>query len=231
MKVTIVGSGDLAKGLGNVFYRHGQPGGDSIWELMATEPIPDQGIGPGDFLLDDESIPMIGLEEALAESDMLLLAIPAWALKGFLREHISKIGANAILVDCTNSKKRGEDVAGALKEMELDGVSPFWVKAFNDTGAISLLQMKASSKKKFATDVCGSERWAVDAVVKFAEAHGFTTTVVPLEHFAAIAVHQSSFGPEWVHSGLMLVIIFFLTWIYAICRVSKNGSLPPCFDQ
>jgi len=228
MKVTIVGTGDLAKGLGNIFHAYA-PTDDSIWELRATEPVPDYD--PGPFLVHG-SIPIIDLDVALHTSDVLLLAIPAWALKEFLKEKLASINPAAILVDCTNSNKKGEDVVGALRELDMDSIT-LWVKGFNDTGAISLLQHKVSSKKKPVTEVCGRDKEAVETVVKFAEAHGFATTVVQSECYEAIAMHQSEYGKEWVQSGAILFVLFCLTWIYAICRVSETRVYVPsvsCFN-
>jgi prephenate dehydrogenase len=101
MRVIIVGTGDMAHGLGNMFYCNGKT--DNNYDVFATEPLPDENTG--EFLISEgDTIPILSLDEALQTGDMFIMCIPSRALKPFLRTNFSKLKEDAILVG-TSSKQ------------------------------------------------------------------------------------------------------------------------------
>jgi predicted dinucleotide-binding enzyme len=212
MRVIIVGTGDLAHGLGNMFYCNGQK--DDRYEVFATEPLPDSN--PGEHLIaDGDTIPILDLDEALRTGDMLIMCIPSKALKPFFRINFNQLEEDAILVDCTNSSQTKDDLAGCLEILGLEFCSS-WVKAFNDNGAINLLQQKPNTQTVLVTEICGPDQQAVEHVAKFAEQLGLSPRIVPVERFDKLRGSQETIGVEWVHSIVLMTTLFCLTFLYVI---------------
>jgi predicted dinucleotide-binding enzyme len=213
MRVIIVGTGDMAHGLGNMFYCNGGKR-DSHYEVFATEPLPD--VNTGEYLIaDGDTIPIISLVEALQTGDMFIMCIPSKALKPFFRANFTKLKEDAILVDCTNSNQTNDDLAGSLDSLGLDFFT-LWVKAYNDNGAVNLLQQKPSTKTVLVTEICGPDNQAVKEVVEFTAQLGLLPRVVPVERFDQLRGSQQTIGDEWIHSTILMIALFCLTFLYVI---------------
>jgi predicted dinucleotide-binding enzyme len=213
MRVIIVGTGDMAHGLGNMYYCNGSKANGS-YEVFATEPLPDVDIG--EYLIaDGDTIPIIDLDEALQTGDMFIMCIPSRALKPFLKTNFSKLKEDAILVDCTNSKQTNDDLAGSLDSLGLD-IFARWVKAYNDNGAVNLLQQKPNTKTVLVTEICGPDKQAVKEVAEFTAQLGLSPRVVPMERFDKLRGSQDTIGEEWIHSAILMTVLFCLTFLYVI---------------
>ena len=95
----------------------------------------------------------------------------------------------------------------------------FWVKAFNDNGAVSLMAQKPSTKAKLVTEICGSHAHAVEQVKLFGQdALGFSVKTIPYDCYTDIKSVQQSIGKEWLRSTMILLVIFVLAEIYAMVR-------------
>jgi predicted dinucleotide-binding enzyme len=219
MRIIIIGTGDMAHGLGNMYYCNGSKT-NGQYEVFATEPLPD--VNTGEFLIaNDDTIPIISLDEALQTGDMLIMCIPSKALKPFLRTNFSKLKEDAILVDCTNSKQTNDDLAGSLDSLGLD-IFARWVKAYNDNGAINLLQQKPNTKTVLVTEICGPDKEAVKDVVAFTAQLGLSPRVVPIERFDMLRGSQQTIGEEWIHSAILMTVLFCLTFLYVILAARQR---------
>ena len=165
MRVVVVGTGDKAHGLAHMYESNAKRG--SV-DLVFTEPLPTKSYAPFNQYVSVEPYP-----EALECADIVIIAIPAYALANFLVRNFSLVKDNNItLVDLTNedaSKKDLEATMGALG-IQYDR----WVKAFNDTGAMEEIQFQVSDKKSLRTNVCGPNEESVLQVMEFAKLLGFS---------------------------------------------------------
>lgn len=216
MKVVIVGTGDLAHGLAQLFKINFKKEIDSYYEIVATEPI--ENVDTPEFLQD--SVPIIEFEEALTTGDMLLLAIPARALKQFIHDHFEQMKSGVILVDCTNSRVKDEDLVGALVALDID--FPRWVKAFNDIGAVVMLQEKALMKHKLETQICGHDQDALSQVEALAKEFGLSVKRVPEDQFDSIRGAQDSVGEEWIHAIVVMGVTFIFVLLYEVFQFRER---------
>ncbi|KAL3940268.1 MAG: hypothetical protein SGBAC_005162 [Bacillariaceae sp.] len=84
----------------------------------------------------------VALGDAIEISDIVILAVPASALKGLLGRYFPL----KVLVDITNSSICGEDLHGML------GLTATpWVKPLNDNGAVDMFLDKPISKKSMVS--------------------------------------------------------------------------------
>ena len=127
-----VGTGDLAKAFAKLYLNSCKKEG-SLYEVVAVEPL---DIDVGERLID--CVPVVDDKLAAYQSaDLLLLAIPARALRSFLQNTFDKFGADEILLDCTNPCGH-HDLKWALEDLAIG--SDRWIKGLNDNGAVALLQ-------------------------------------------------------------------------------------------
>lgn len=205
----IIGTGDQALGLCSFFMKNN--GGASGNSLLVTKKNLDPA-KEGTFL-HNTNVPLANFTEAINYADIVILAIPAQALRVFLPENYSLL-KDKILVDATNSSIRGED----LKEL-VHVTDVRWVKAFNDVGAIDGMVNKATSKDKIASKMCSPYPDALKVVKNFAEESlGFDVKVVPYERYDDIAMHQNSLGFEWLVAGGYMFFWFCVFQFYNIMR-------------
>jgi predicted dinucleotide-binding enzyme len=210
-RTLIIGTGDMAHALCHMFQNHNYKPSEHC--LAISKPGLSRRFLKSYVGFHDTGVPLVHLEEAIYISDIIILAIPAIALKEFLGKHFDSM-RNKILVDVTNSNVRGEDLQAMLGLTDTP-----WVKAFNDNGAVDLLSDKPHSKKKTVTTVCGSKLEAVYEVKRFAEeAMGFAVKIVPCELYQKIAMHQNSLGDDWVHAAYIIIMLFALCEVYALVR-------------
>lgn len=220
MRVIIIGTGDMAHGLGNMYYCNGTSKNGSNYEVFASEPLPD--VNTGEYLIaDGNTIPIISLDEALETGDILIMCIPSKALKPFLRTNFTKLKEDAILVDCTNSRETNDDLAGSLDSLGLD-IHTRWVKAYNDNGAVNLLQQKPNTKTVLVTEICGPDKQAVKEVADFTAQLGLSPRVVPVERFDKLRGSQETIGEEWIHSAILMLALFCLTFLYVILAARQR---------
>ncbi|CAB9526512.1 Metalloreductase STEAP4 [Seminavis robusta] len=203
----IVGTGDMAYGLAHLYSNNNKfmlntlevtkPG----LEMKEKRTFHDTGVSLGSF------------KEAIDRADIVILAIPAEALKGFVANYFQFLRSK-ILVDVTNSSVRGEDLSSMCRLTEVE-----WVKAFNDIGAVDILLNKPYSKTRVATTMCSPHKKALGLVQYFAEeSFGMTVKNVPPERYNDIAMHQNSLGQEWIHAAWVMMILFAICEFYAILR-------------
>lgn len=167
------------------------------------------------------------LERSLESADIVILAIPAQALKTFVADNFH-ILRHKILIDCTNSEVRGEDLAGLCGLTDVR-----WVKAFNDIGAADILLNKPFSKTKICTTICSRDKKSLEIVTFFAEESlGLSCKAIPFEQYENIAQHQNSLGEEWIHASMLILFIFALTETYAVLRynVFKGYGKKTCIS-
>ena len=213
-KVVVVGSGDKAHGLAHMYECNAKKG---CCDFIFTEPLPTQVYAPFNEYVSIEPFP-----EAIKNADIVILAIPSYAIESFLIQNFSLLKDSCILVDLTNANKDKKDLKGALAALEID--FDRWVKAFNDTGAIQELQHKAESKTKIATNVCGPNEDSVSQVVAFAELLGFLAKAVPFDQFRDLRVSQDTIGWEWKHSTFFMVVLFLLVFTYVVIQVHERPN-------
>ena len=152
-----VGTGDLAKAFAKLYLNSCKKEG-SLYEVVAVEPL---DIDVGERLI--VCVPVVDDKLAAYQSaDLLLLAIPARALRSFLQNTFDKFGADEILLDCTNPCGH-HDLKWALEDLAIG--SDRWIKGLNDNGAVALLQEKPDNKFKLHTKIYGPNDEVV-AVVK-----------------------------------------------------------------
>ena len=203
---TIVGTGDMAHGLAHLYSNNNKAEEN---RLEVTKPgLDNYG---NDF--HSTGVPLASFQESIARADIVILAIPALALKSFVADHFAML-RNKILVDVTNSEVRGEDLSSLCGLTEVE-----WVKAFNDIGAVDILLHKPYSKAKVATTMCSPHRKALDAVQFFAkEAFGMDVKNIPYNRYHDVAMHQNSMGKEWCHATYVMLFIFAISELYAVLR-------------
>jgi predicted dinucleotide-binding enzyme len=208
VRVAIVGTGDAAHGLARIFTNNNSRSSGNTLEVTKpgfnrTEDFHLTGIQVRDFY------------KTLERADVVILAIPAYALEGFIRTYMSLLQGK-ILVDPTNSWKDDEDLHTFVV-----GTSLRYVKAFNDIGAVDLLTKHPEMKKRISCKMCSPDQAALETVKSFAETSlGLSVKTVPFEQYAAIAVHQNKMagGEEWMLAIKIMVGFFICTQIYTILR-------------
>jgi len=200
-RVVIVGTGDEAFGLSSFFLKNN--GGASGNSLLCTKKNLDPA-REGTYL-HDTGVRLANFHEAIDQADVVVLAIPAQALRFFIPDNYS-ILKDKILVDTTNSSIRGEDLRELVSVTDVR-----WVKAFNDVGAIDGMCSKAHGKDKVPTKMCSPYADALKVVKDFAEESlGMKVKVVPYERYEDIAMHQNSLGTEWLIAGVYMAFWFIL---------------------
>ncbi|KAL3920135.1 MAG: hypothetical protein SGARI_007023, partial [Bacillariaceae sp.] len=208
-RVTIVGTGDEAHGLCSFFqHSNGECSGNS---LVVTKKTLDPEM-EGSFL-HNTGVPLMTFSKAIAQADVVILAIPARALKVFVTENYPLL-KNKILVDATNSSVKGQDLREVIGTTDVK-----WVKAFMDVGAIDGMLNKPYDKFKTASKMCSPYQEALSTVKSFAEESlGFDVKIVPYERYADIAMHQNSLGNEWLIAGGYMFFWFCVFQFYNIMR-------------
>ena len=224
-KVVIVGTGDMAHGLANVYHCFGNK---ERFDVSVVEPLP--GVELTTQYFHDTGVKIVAnvvkddIDEVLREADLVILAFPSKFHGTFLSEREDVLcDGSKILVDISNDANRGRDLDDALPHGDaLRDVVP-WVKAFNDTGAVALMAQTPSNKSKIVTEICGRNADAVQAVKDFGERGlGFDVKVVPHECYRDIRDKQQTIGKEWKVAILSLLALFVLTEIYAMFRYNYN---------
>jgi predicted dinucleotide-binding enzyme len=208
VQVAIVGTGDQSYGIAHLFSNSNC--GFSGNSLEVTKPSVHHT-----QVFHDTGVAVVTMENALANADIVILAIPSNQLSGFVYEHL-KILRNKILVDVTNSYRPHEDLQSVLGICDHQ-IS--WVKAFNDIGAVDVLLDKPTYKSKRTTKMCAADQDALKVVKAFAEESlGLRVKVVPYERYNDIAMSQNSLGKEWIHATYILLFVFAYSEFYAVLR-------------
>jgi len=210
---TIVGTGDMSHGLAHLYSNNNNK--FALNTLEVTKPgITTTPTGKNQTaMFHNTGVPLVRFKESITRADIVILAIPAVALKSFVSEHFELL-RDKILVDVTNSAVRGEDLSSLCRLTDVE-----WVKAFNDIGAVDLLLHKPYSKSRVATTMCSPNKKALGLVQHFAEeSFGMIVKNVPPSRYYDVAMHQNSFGEQWVHAMWTMLVIFACTELYAILR-------------
>ncbi|CAB9522593.1 Metalloreductase STEAP4 [Seminavis robusta] len=207
MYQVIVGTGDLAYALAHLFHINNT--NDSGNFLEVTKPsLQESGKS-----FHETGVPLSPIDEALEHADIVILAIPAKALKSFVPNYIMAL-KDKVLIDCTNSSREGEDLESLVTNTNIR-----WVKAFNDLGAVDILTNKVTTKKRIVTKMCSPSKSAIEVARRLAqESFGIDVKVVPYSRYEDIARNQNSIGQQWAHSAYILIVIFVLTEFYACWR-------------
>ena len=213
-KVVVVGTGDKARGLANMYQCNASK---DIYQFVLTEPLPTRPLKPFNEYVSVEDFPA-----ALEKADVIILAIPSYAIKSFLVKTFSLLKEGCILVDATNDNQHKEDLMGALTELDLVADFDRWCKAFNDVGAIQELQYEVSSKEKLHTKMCGPSPVSVQKVSQLAEALGFSVKTVPIDQFEKVRVSQETIGWEWIHATVSMIVLFALVTVYVIVQAHNR---------
>ena len=200
-RVAIIGTGDLAYGLCSFFKSNN--GGASVNSLVVTKK--NLEASEEDTCLHDTGVHIKSFSDAINQAEVIVLAIPAPALHLFVKSnyHVLK---DKILVDATNPTARDQDLKAILSVTDVR-----WVKAFNDVGAIDGMLSKPTYKEKTPSKMCSPNVDALKVVKAFAEESlGFHVKVVPYEKYDEIALHQNSYGTEWVIAFVYMAVFFVL---------------------
>ena len=221
-KIVIVGGGNLANGLSNMFtlYNAGDKYTFSVYEPVESN-IPLIS-GSSHHSMDGsfrgyKGIDVDAKSSSLSVADIIFLAIPSSAIRSFVENHTSLLKGK-ILVDCSNPTASGDDLRTVVESMGIENEFR-WIKGFNDNGAIELINQKVASNKIPTTKLCGKDEAAVGEVKKLAESSmGFTVKVVPFSQFDAISRHQNDLGKTWIHATVIMMLIFTFAMIYSIVR-------------
>jgi predicted dinucleotide-binding enzyme len=214
-RVAIVGTGDEALGLCSFFQNNnGECSGHS---LVVTKKNLDSEMEGCTF--HTTGVPLMNFYKAIAQADVVILAIPARALKVFVTDNYALLKTK-ILVDGTNSSVKKEDLREVIGATDVK-----WVKAFFDVGAIDGMVNKPYDKFKTASKMCSPYQDALNTVKDFAEESlGFDVKVVPYERYDDVAVHQNSLGNEWLIAGGYLFFWFCVFQFYNIMRHHVHGG-------
>jgi predicted dinucleotide-binding enzyme len=234
--VTIIGTGDLAHGLAHLFYVNNNNGnGDTAvandhyvqrsHQLLVTKP----GLRPGATVgststFHETAVPLVDMNEGIARADVIVLAVPASALRLFLAEYHDRIKeGNKIVVDATNSPRRGQDVISILTKSSSPPNSTTTmiqsVKAFHDIGAVEALLDKPANKRKIPVQMCSNYPNALAVVRAFAEESlGLDVKVIPYQHYGQVAQVQYRLDESWISAIVIMLLLFAVTETYAIFR-------------
>ncbi|MEO1040838.1 MAG: NAD(P)-binding domain-containing protein [Pseudomonadota bacterium] len=173
MKIAIIGGGSVGRALGRVWSKAGHT---VVFGLRSPQKDKHEGL-PGERL---------GVEEAAAEADVTVLAVP-FARVDSVAETLGS-AFSRILVDCTNPTNedlsaldpRGHNSGAAYIKSKLPKARI--VKAFNQMGADTMADA-AYPEGQPLNFVCSSDEAAASCVRQLSEELGFDTVVVRgLEH-------------------------------------------------
>jgi predicted dinucleotide-binding enzyme len=113
------------------------------YKLVFTEPLAARRIESFNDYVSVEQFP-----SAIVDADIVIIAIPSYAIESFLVHNFSLLKEGSILVDLTNASQDKKDLKKTLDELHITYYDR-WVKAFNDTGAIQELQV--STRRVYRT--------------------------------------------------------------------------------
>ena len=108
IKVVVVGCGDKAHGLSRMYDLHANKMGQ--YQLVFTEPMPTKIIDP----FDSDYVTIEHFPECLANADIVVIAIPSYAMDSFLIQNYTLLKEGCVLVDATNPTGT-KDLKGALE--------------------------------------------------------------------------------------------------------------------
>ncbi|KAL3788907.1 hypothetical protein HJC23_002661 [Cyclotella cryptica] len=170
----------------------------------------------------NDSVSIEPFPQAIEACDICILAIPDYAIELFLIQNFSLL-KDSIMIDLTNgNRKNKRDLKRVLSSLDIK--FDRWVKAFNDIGAIQELQHHSGGKSRFTTQVCGPDEESVEAVIRLAEALGYSTKKVPIDQYEKLQGAQDTIGWEWNHSIVLMVALFLLVSIYIIIQTSGRPN-------
>ena len=243
--VVIVGMGDMAYGLCRLYQNHNYVADESsAYKLYVTKPGLDEDFNKDDIEIEeifhDTNVPILrNTKVALMNATIVILAIPAGkALREFMDEYGSTLADdnmyNVVLVDVANPDSIHDADLPTILESSIVSSSVKglrYVKAFNDNGAVDLLlhdedYVISSSKKVMVTSMCGKDMRAVKIVESFAkQGLGFDIIkIVPYncKNYKSMSANQNAIGKDYLYSIYITLVIFALTWIYAIMRYNVH---------
>lgn len=163
--VVIVGGGNLANGLSNMFsiYNIGAKYAFSIYEPVESNIPSISGHSHHDIgtsFRGYNGIDVDAKSSTLSSADIIILAIPSSAIRSFVTNH-EKLLTGKIVVDCSNPTASGDDLRSVIESMGIDNQFQL-VKGFNDNGAIELINHKVASNKIVTTKLCGEDEAGVE---------------------------------------------------------------------
>jgi predicted dinucleotide-binding enzyme len=126
VRIAIIGTGNIGGTLGAAFARAGHQ-----VRFGSRHPQPSSD-GPQVFLVHERGTRSASDHAtALADAEVVLLAVPAAALDGFLAEHAGSL-AGRLVIDATN--RIGAPVANAAARLSQAAPSARYARAFNTLG-------------------------------------------------------------------------------------------------
>mmetsp|Transcript_19099 Transcript_19099/g.31350 ORF Transcript_19099/g.31350 Transcript_19099/m.31350 type:complete len:455 (-) Transcript_19099:35-1399(-) len=215
IKVVVVGCGDKAHGLSRMFDLHANKMGQ--YQLVFTEPMPTKIFDP----FDSDYVTIEHFPECLANADIVVIAIPSYAMDSFLIQNYTLLKEGCVLVDATNPTGT-KDLKGELEALNIS--SDHWVKAFNDTGAIQEMQNSLTTKMKLTTNVCGPNDRCVKKIASLAKYLGYSPTVVPIDQYEFLQSSQDSIGWEWLYATTVMMLLFAIAFTYVTVQVSGRPN-------
>lgn len=209
MRCILIGTGDMAHALAR---QYAMTPKDATFHSMAVA-SPTRDFVPGHFF--DTEIPFVDLVTGMQEADILILAIPGYAMSSFIALYADYMKDNKLIIDINNDKNAsGSEFLSSLR----------WVKGFNDCGAIDLLGRK-NKKSKPKTRISGVDVSAVLEAKKFAEeVLGFDVTIV--EHSKRKVTEQDTLGKEWKHAAYIALALYLALLAVITTHYYKRWPFP-----
>lgn len=184
MKISILGTGNIGRGLGNKWIEKGH---QIIYGVRDPK-------NPKYHSLANKNVQLKTIAEALNSSDIVVIAVPFPAVKDVLE----KAGnlQNKLIIDTTNALAGIPDgFRSAAEAIQKWSGSSRVVKAFNTTG-VDNLRNPVYQGMRIETLICGDDVNAKKIVQKLAEEVGFEVIdagslnqAILLEYFARLWIH------------------------------------------
>ena len=119
MRIAVIGTGNIGATIGRAWARAGH-------EVTFGSRHPDDDAAPG-----DTGAAVAGIADALDGAEVVLLAVPAQAVDGFLADHAARLDG-LLVIDATN--RIGAPVVNAAPQIAQAAPRARYVRAFNSLG-------------------------------------------------------------------------------------------------
>jgi predicted dinucleotide-binding enzyme len=134
MRIAVIGTGHVGSALGGKFVAAGH---EVVYGSRRAE-----GEGPGDA-------PIRAVGDALADAEVVVLAVPARAVPDLIAEHGAKL-AGTIVIDAVN--RIGEPETNSRKDIAEAAPTALYARAFNSLGWENFADPRPGAALFFAAD-------------------------------------------------------------------------------
>ncbi|KAF6252053.1 hypothetical protein COO60DRAFT_1644375 [Scenedesmus sp. NREL 46B-D3] len=241
-QVLIVGSGAFGQGLASLAHRSGATAAYDV--SMGSRKLQQGSVRALPGL---ENTPVRSLDEALAQADMIVLAVPATALPSIVSSYGSQL-AGKVVIDVTNAMKsdyaklgrsspstpdcmldvEGKDVLSDqcgkyARTSKGGGWEP---EAFSNLSAYTLLH--GDTLTEHVKSVAASDdQVAAEAVADFGRALGLEMRVVQsLSYASSLEARQHPLLAAWQWPSALMFVTWLVVHIYSFIRYNYYGGSP-----